>query len=116
MFKNRVVVSPIEIVRQRNRVILTGSRRFIQHHDPVGVPVRQRAQQNRINDAENRGVRANAERQRQDRDRAETRLLPQHAESISNILFHIARVVCRRKAKIFVAINFVGSRESLPLG
>ena len=90
MFKNRVVVSPIEIVGQRNRIILTRSGRFIQHHDPVGIWIWQRPQQNRINDAENRSVRANTQRQRQDRDYTETRLLPQHAESVSNILFHSA--------------------------
>src|SRR5882762_7436008 len=110
MFKNRVVVSPIEIVGQRNRIILTRSGRFIQHHDPVGVWVWKRSQQNRINDAENRSVRANAERQRQDRYHTETRLLPQHSESVSNILAHITGV------ETFVAINRVRSPESLPLG
>src|SRR5215472_258617 len=87
MFEDRVVVSPIEIVWKSNRVILTRSRRFIQNHDSIRVWVRQGLQQYCVDDAEDRGVHANAQRQCQNGDRTETRLLPQHSECVSNILF-----------------------------
>ena len=65
MFENRVVVSPIEVIRQRDR------------NNPVRVPddslstmirsgvwIRQRSKQNRVDDAKDGRVRANAERER----------------------------------------------------
>ena len=66
MFENGVVVLPIEIIRQRDRIILSRPGRFVQNHDPVGIRIRQRPEQDGIDDAEDRGVRADAERERQD--------------------------------------------------
>ena len=49
-------------------------------HQPVGVRVRQRPQQHLVEQAENRGVGADAERQRQDGDQREDRLLAERTE------------------------------------
>jgi hypothetical protein len=53
--------------------------------DSVGLD-RQLAQQQGIDEAENRGVRPNSQGQRENRDRGECRALGQHAGAISEIL------------------------------
>src|SRR5262249_38537184 len=60
---------------------------FTKHfHQPLRLPVWQRTQQQRIDDAENRGVRANAQRQRQDRNRREAEILQQHSRAVAQVL------------------------------
>src|SRR5207244_3363951 len=58
------VALPIEIVWQRDRVILTRAGRFIQHHDPIGIWIRQRPQQDCVDYAKDGGVCADSQRQR----------------------------------------------------
>src|SRR5713101_3435082 len=55
-------------------------------HQSYWVLKRQRPQQNRINDTENRGARANSERQGQDGYRGETGILAQRAHTVANVL------------------------------
>src|SRR4029077_12299944 len=71
MLKNDVVLLPIEIVGQRNGAILARTGRFVQDHDPGRVRIRKRPQENRVDDAEDRSVRTNPERERQDSDQSE---------------------------------------------
>src|SRR6266436_2390668 len=75
VFEDGVVVSPIEVVRQRNGIILSRSRRFVEHHDPVCVRVRQRSQQYCIDDAKDGRVRADAECESENRDGRKRRVL-----------------------------------------
>ena len=56
------------------------------------VVVRQRLEQDRVDDAEDGRVRANAERERNDRDGGEARALEEHSDAETNILkqrFHV---------------------------
>src|SRR6266581_2854150 len=55
-------------------------------HQSCRILVRQRPQQNRINHTENRGVRANSERKRQDGYRGETGILAQRARTVAYVL------------------------------
>ena len=71
MFENGVVISPVEIIGQRDRVILARSRRFVENHDAIGVRIRKRSKQNRVDDAKYRGVRTDAERKRQHSNKSE---------------------------------------------
>src|SRR4030095_11218474 len=92
MFENRVVVSPIKIIRKRHGIILAGSGRFVQNHDAIGVGIRQRAKQNSVDNAENRSVCADAEREGQDSDQSESRRPAELAQSKLYII-HITRCV-----------------------
>ena len=42
--------------------------RLVENHEPLGRAIRQRPHQNAMHDGENRGIRADAERERQDDD------------------------------------------------
>src|ERR1041384_1932515 len=77
---------PIEIIRERDGKILARAGRFVQYHDPIGIWIRKRPQQNGINDAKNCGVGANAEREGQHRDKSECRLVCQHSQGVTKIL------------------------------
>jgi hypothetical protein len=57
-------------------------------HEAIRLGVRQRAQQKGIRYGENRRVRANAERQRQDGDQAKSGAFRQHARREPEILQH----------------------------
>ena len=81
MFENGVVILPIEIIGQRDRIILSRPGRFVQDHDPVGVRIRQRPKQDGVDDAEDRGVRADAERKCQNSDQSEPRRFAELAKS-----------------------------------
>ena len=72
MLEDGIVASPIEVVGKGNRSIRSAAE-FIQRHDAAGVRIRKRLQKDRINHAENRGVRANAERERDYGDRHKSR-------------------------------------------
>jgi hypothetical protein len=99
MLKNGVVFLPIEIIGQRDGVILARPGRFVQDHDPVRVWIRKRPQQNRVDDAEDRGVRADPERKRQDRNQSEPGRLAELAKSklkIPHIILRVARLSDRR--------------------
>src|SRR4029077_13359974 len=99
MFKNGVVFLPIEIVGQRNGVILARTGRFVQDHDPVRVRIRKRPQENRVDDAEDRSVRTDPERKRQDRNGCESRRFAELAKSklkIAHIILRAGLLLDRR--------------------
>ncbi len=73
MLKNGIIISPIEIVGQRNGVVLTWPGRFVHNHDPVGVRIWKRTKQDGVDDAKYRGVRADAECKCQDSNQSESR-------------------------------------------
>src|SRR5450432_1336674 len=55
-------------------------------YQTIGIAVRQRTQQHGIHDAENGGVRAHAQSQRQDSHDRDRGFLDHHAHAVSNIL------------------------------
>src|SRR5438270_594047 len=59
------------------------------HDHSIRVLKRQRAQQNGIDDTEDGGVRANAERERDDGGQSDCALSPQHAQAETQILKHL---------------------------
>ena len=63
------------------------------HHQLFGVPHRQHAQQNGIEQAEDGGVGADAYRQREHRDGREHRRLPQHARAVTDIARQVVQHV-----------------------
>ena len=67
----------------------SGRAALADHDEPIGIRVRQRAQQHGVEDAEDRGVRADAERQRHERDRREAGRAPQQPRGVA----HVARQI-----------------------
>ena len=66
--EHRVVALPIEEVERRDRVPFAFRRLFHHAHDAVRIPIGEGLQQHPVDEAEDRGVGANADRQRQQRD------------------------------------------------
>ena len=58
----------------------------VQHHQPLGVVVRVRFQQDAVDDAEDGGVDADAEAQTQDRDCGEGLAVPEAAQRVASVL------------------------------
>ena len=58
----------------------------MKNDDPLGIDVRQRAQKDGINNAENCGIRTNTQGKRQNRDRSHGRCLRQRAECVPHVL------------------------------
>src|SRR5215475_54078 len=86
MLESSYLVLPIEIIRERHGKILAWSARFVQYHDAFGMGVRNRAQENGINDAKDCGVGANAESERQHRNESECWLLCQQPQGVTKFL------------------------------
>ena len=59
-------------------------------HEPFGIAVRRRGEEDALDEAEDSGGRADTERQRQRGDRREARLLAQHPHRETEILQHVA--------------------------
>ena len=78
----------VEVVGHRRAGPLDpGAREAIeQKHQPIGFRVRQRTQQDRSDDGEDRGVRADADRQREDGCQRERAILPEQPEGETQIL------------------------------
>ena len=68
---------------------MAGSTVFTEHGDAVGVRVRQWSQQHRVDDAEDGGVCADAERESEDGDDCEARIFPEHAQRETNVLHRL---------------------------
>ena len=73
-------------------------------HELLGIFVRQRAQQNGVNDAEDRAVRANAECESENRNRGEGRIFRQHPQAVTHILSkvsdHVAPSLCAHRHRV----------------
>ena len=86
--ENVIHVAPIQEFRSRGRAArdVAVRVRLPNGDDAAGIRKRQRFQQYSVDDAENHDVRANANRQSQNGDRRETRVSPQHAHAVTEIL------------------------------
>jgi hypothetical protein len=72
---------------KRERRILNpgGDLRLPQVHNAVGFGIRERAQEHAVDDAENRRVGADADRQREDRHRGEAGMTAQRAQAVADV-------------------------------
>ena len=61
---------------------------MVDRDQPVGVAVRQGAEQHAVDDAEDRAVGADAQRERERRDEREARRLAQGAEGVAQVGEH----------------------------
>jgi len=59
---------------------------FVQIYKAIWLVIRQRPEQRGVDDAENRSVRADSERQRQRGDQREAGMFQQHSRSVSQVL------------------------------
>ena len=77
-------------LREREARVLDagGGLHLPQVHDAIGVRIRQRPQQHAVDDAEDRGVRADAEPQRQDESDRKPGQLRQVADSNAKVVEH----------------------------
>ena len=83
--------APIEEVRVRDRGIVELLGRLVDRHQPVGVGIRERPQQDAVHHAENGRIRADTQRQRQHRDGGEAGVFPQCPESVAQVLREAAQ-------------------------
>ena len=81
-----VVSLPVEEVQRGNAVAVAAGWFFEHTDDPIGVPVRKGFEQDAIDEAENRGVAADAEGQRQNGHRGKRRRSRQRSAGIADIL------------------------------
>jgi hypothetical protein len=87
LLKRLALDFPIRIVCRRGRASRetdTGGV-FPKKNQPVRIEEWQRFEQHGVDDAENRGVGADSERQDQHRERGESRILSQHATRITQV-------------------------------
>jgi hypothetical protein len=63
---------------------------FVQHDQPIRFGIRQRPQQDRVDDRENGRVGADREGEREDGDGAESGILEERAQRVGQILAHDA--------------------------
>ena len=89
--KTRVVFFPIEIIRVRDRDARLFRLRLGHDHESVGLGIRERPEQDRVDHAEDGGVRADAEREGENGDEGEARRFAQLAKSEAKIIYHIVR-------------------------
>ena len=81
-----VIRLPVEEIQRGDAVAVAAGRLLEDTDDPIGIRVRQRLEQDAVNEAEDRGVGADAERQREDRDRCKSRTLRQGSPAVTQVL------------------------------
>ena len=80
---------PVDVGGRRDRAVTVEADRgrlFPEKHEPIGFRERQRPQQHGAHDAEDRGVRADAEREDQHGDDGEAGRAREHADGVANVL------------------------------
>ena len=83
------LLAPVMEVRDRHRNLIVrplGGERFVDAVQPIGLAEGERLQQHRAHDAENGGVRADAERETEHRDEGQPALLAQRSHRETQIL------------------------------
>jgi len=92
--KGAALALPVEVICRRNGEDFHAREAFLRrdvvdHGDALGIGIRQRSQQHCIDDAEDRTIGADSERQDDDRAQCKPRILAQHAEGILQVLQNI---------------------------
>src|SRR5205085_3791441 len=87
-FKNLRLISPVSQVRKGNQILTHPLRQiaFPNHHEAVRLFERKRADQKRIDNAENRGVGADTQSQSDDDYSSESRPVKKHANAVAQVL------------------------------
>ena len=89
MIERLILFSPVQKIRRGDGSVSAGQKGFKDRDQALRMRVRKRFQQHRIDDAEQRGVRADAKRQGQNGHRRETGAFPKSAERETEILQHV---------------------------
>src|SRR5882672_7043517 len=113
VFKNIVLGTIVSYVSRGHLIVIPEtrpSRRVApQEHQRVWILVRNRAQQYRIDHAEDGGVRTDAQRNRQDRNGRERRALNQHPRAVTQVppqIVHPGPPFVLMPLQIAVAVSF----------
>jgi hypothetical protein len=96
VLKCAVLGSPIDEIRPREGISSRSRLRLVQAHQPVGIGIRQRAQQNRVDNAENSGIRADSDGQRSGRHQGEPARVAQVPEGITQVEQQVSHLSFRR--------------------
>ena len=80
-----VLFAPVHIVQRRDAVAGGPGRSFPEHHERIRIAVRQCPEQRRVEQAEDRGCRADAQGEDRDRECSEPGGSPQHASAVSKV-------------------------------
>src|SRR6185369_7610071 len=116
-FKHVAIVAPVDEVRIRNGAVRN---KLANNHESFRRLEWKRSKQNRVDDAEDRGVRTDTQTERQHRDDGEARMFEEHASAVTQILpdrlhkspspylvrkvsdaRHVSKTFCGRKARFF---------------
>src|SRR5262245_50512724 len=92
-----ILFTPVVEIAERDRAVVVAALRgtpFIDHHQPLLMLKTERAQNQRISDTENRRVRRDPRRQRDDSDKSEARLLHQHSQAVTQVLQQVLQPTC----------------------
>ena len=84
--KRVVHPSPVEEIGIGNRRMLEVGLAFIERHEPFRLLVPERRKQHGIHHAEDSRIRADAQRERENRNDCEARIFHQHSQCVSNVL------------------------------
>jgi hypothetical protein len=95
VLEHRRLPFEVQVVGRRVRVAASAVALRPHHHQPIGVAIRQRREERRMDDAEDRRRRRDPERQGQDRDGGETRVLQQQPQAEA----HVAQQVSHREPR-----------------
>ena len=93
IFKNGIVAFPIDVVRIGDGNLGQVRVCLRQDHDPIAVGIWERLEEDRVDDTEDRGVRANAEREGEDGDESEARRFPQLTQSEAQVVHGARRFI-----------------------
>ena len=89
--KGAVELAELHVFRRRDPELGEPERRKLrrQVHQPIGLRIPERPQDDAVDDRENRGVGADAERERQHGHGGEAGSAPQHAQPMTHIARHV---------------------------
>jgi hypothetical protein len=96
MLEDGIVAPVIKIVWIRNGDLRLVRVALGQDDQLVGFRIGERLEQDRVDDAKDGGVRANAERERENSDESEPRRLPELAQSVTEVVHVALRIIWPR--------------------
>ena len=111
-------LAPVEERRVADVAGRSGRAALADRDEPIGIRVRQRAEQHGVEDAEDRGVRADAERQRHERDGREAGRTPKQPRGVADVSRQIDDQVRRprRRRRRLVARRLQPSGAARTIG
>ena len=123
LFERVAAVAPVEERRVADVARRAVGSTIANHHQALGRCVRQRPQQDGVDDAEDRGVCADAERECHQRDRGKARSPPQQTGRIAHVAAEVDENTRssdgrrrRRRSRAIRACNFSGDMSGIVEG